>query len=239
MVAIENLTPNIFDPAILPSAKRIQKLLLPGSDCAMHSVMSLERAGLEQYIAAKFRAVYGAELSEFLPQLMGLKCHGRFSAAVGIRHGSHEPLFVEQYLDQPIEQTMLQRLQNRINRNDIAEIGNLVSNWRGASQLLFVLLVGALHKAGFKWVVFTATEEVEHLIEKARFSPITICKADPERLGEERAKWGTYYDTNPHVLAGDLDGALQHVLENRLLSFVYESYADTIDVLALQLSSQR
>ena len=40
-------------------------------------------------------------------------------------------------------------------------------------------------------------------------------------------------------MAGDLDGAMRHVRENRLLSFVHESYAGAINALALQLANKR
>jgi tetratricopeptide (TPR) repeat protein len=70
-----------------------------------------QRAALEGFIAARFQRAYGARLTHFLPHLLGLRDGaGEWQAAVGYADAAAGPLFLEQYLDAPVEELLEQAL---------------------------------------------------------------------------------------------------------------------------------
>lgn len=40
---------------------------------------------------------------------------------------------------------------------------------------------------------------------------LALAKADPARLGEGASDWGSYYDTEPVVVAGRVDVAMERI----------------------------
>ncbi len=151
------------------------RLMLPVPGFRWHTGGSAERAEVENYIASKFRQEYAAELSSFAPLLLSMHCKNELSAAVGIRPASSAPLFVEQYLDKPIEDCIKTADGSVIQRDEIVEIGNLVATRRGASQLLFIVLGSLMYEAGYRWLVFSATSQVERMTRKFPFPLMAVC----------------------------------------------------------------
>jgi hypothetical protein len=87
------------------------------------------------------------------------------AARLGMRPAASAPeLFLEQYLDRPVEQEIAARANCPVGRDGIVEICNLAADQRGASRHLFVLLTAVLAAASYRWIVFTATPQVEKLI---------------------------------------------------------------------------
>jgi hypothetical protein len=168
-----------------------------------------ERAEIETYIANKFSAAYGAKLREFLPFFLLMRSHNRIAGVLGMRRGIHgHALFVEQYMDQPAEVLLANLLGKEVQRTSLVEIGNLVSTWRGSSQMLFIALASLICRSGAEWAVFTATPEVQKLLRRLRVEQYTLCEADGRRLGVQLADWGTYYDTKPTVIAVNARSAI-------------------------------
>ena len=182
----------------------------------LHSRGDNDRIPVEKYIHAKFLQSYNAEIDQFLPYLLSLRCLDKFSAAVGIRPAETGPLFLEQYLAQPVEQEIGLRFRHEVDRDRIIEIGNLVSAWRGSSQLLFTFLAALLEAIDREWVVFTATWEVEKLLGKMNFNLIPLCQASADKLTASAEQWGSYYRHSPRVLLGHVPGALSLLRENAL-----------------------
>lgn len=159
------------------------------------------RRVVETYIAEAFHEQYGARIDHFLPVLLTIESNGAIEAALGIRFGESETLFVEHYLDQSIDAELAQR---GIPHAAIVEIGNLVSTRPGCSQLLFVLLADLLDKLGRDTAIFTATEQVQQLLGKIGCELIMLCDADGSRLGDQLEHWGSYYQTSPRVVISDV-----------------------------------
>ena len=158
------------------------------------------RSAVENTIAKCFADVYGAHLQRFMPIQLCMSLGTDIAAAVGIRCAENSPLFLERYLDEPIEKVASSKLGNEILRADVVEIGNLIAKWRGASQWLFISLTLLLCEHERPWVTFTATREVQKLLRRLNIIPIPLQYADGERLGEEKSKWGNYYQQNPTVM---------------------------------------
>jgi hypothetical protein len=208
--------------------------LLAAPEVALHSPFSCRRSVVECYIKNKFASVYGANIQEFMPYLMTLSRHDKISAAVGMRPAQEHSLYVENYLQKPVECEIKALTGISTRREHIVEIGNLVSTWRGSSQLLFMLLTQLLCRLGYEWAVFTATNEVEKLLGRLKLSTFTLSKANPAVLGEQGKQWGRYYDRDPHVMLGHLPGAVAQLQENALTEYICEYFSSLIDELAGQ-----
>ena len=187
------------------------------------------REKVEDYIYKKFHDNYDARISHFLPYLLGLKNEGRFNAAVGIRPAESGPLFLEQYLHYPIEQEIGLYFHDVIPREDIVELGNLASNWGGSSQLLFLFLTAFLSVIKREWVVFTATPEVEKVLEKMNFTLFILADADPDKLLDTRENWGYYYEYSPRVMFGHVPSTLSILKQNTFTCKTLEYFAGNLE----------
>lgn len=174
-----------------------------------------EREEVEGFIKKCFADAYSASVSSFMPRLFRLTTRrGEVIAAFGIRSAQRERLFLETYLDEPIEQVIENKAGTRLQRGQIVEVGNLAAIYPGAVRWLFVALTVKLYDEGYEWVVFTGTPALCNVLKKLGLHAVEIGPAKPERLAaEERARWGTYYDTQPMVMAGNIRDAL-HVMSS-------------------------
>jgi len=165
-----------------------------------------ERAGVERFISGCFESEHGAHITHFMPRLFRLVTRrGELAAAFGTRCAGSERLFLENYLDQPIELELAMRLGYVPARNKIVEVGNLAAALPGAVRWLIVALTVRLYQEGYEWVVFTGTQELRNGFHRLGLRPITLHIADVNRLDEtERDQWGSYYANNPLVMAGNI-----------------------------------
>lgn len=172
---------------------------------------SPRRRAAEAFIANVFARRYGARVSAFAPHLMLLEQQGRIVAATGWRGAASEPLFLERYLDEPVELAVA-RLANRpVERARIAEVGNLAAEGNGGSLHVIGALASRLDALGHEWVVFTATQELIGIFTRLGLPLLALAKADPARLGVDAEAWGSYYDTRPVVVAGRIRIALERL----------------------------
>ncbi len=188
-----------------------------------------ERAEVEDFIKKCFADAYSASVSSFMPRLFRLTTRREeVVAAFGIRSAQGEALFLETYLDAPIEQLIENKAGVRLQRERVVEVGNLAAIYPGAVRWLFVALTVKLYDEGYEWVVFTGTPALCNVLKKLELHAIEIGPAKPERLTpEDRAHWGSYYDTQPMVMAGNIRDAL-HVMSSNaglLLSTAKEEQA--------------
>lgn len=215
-----------------------ERLLLPLLPIQLDGPSSAFRHVIETYISERFNVSYQAKVSHFLPYLLSTQINHSLSAAVGFQPAnSIKSLFLENYLDDAIEDVMTELMSRPIARNKIVEIGNLTSSRRGSSQMLFILIVATLQQAGFEWVVFTATKHVQQILSKLDLDTIELCDADPQRLSDHGESWGSYYNNQPKVLAGNLDYAIDLLRKNDVINFMLENYRNTINDMARQLKA--
>jgi len=172
------------------------------------------RASFEQFIAARFDHAHGARVTHFLPHLVGMRdARSRWKAALGYGAAIDGPLFLEQYLDRPIEEALTVALGWPVHRAGIVEAGNLTAASAGAARALIPLLARHLHRLGYRWVVFTATREVRNSFRRLGLRPLQLAQANPALLPDAGASWGSYYRHDPRVMAGKISLGLQ-VLES-------------------------
>jgi hypothetical protein len=164
------------------------------------------RQDVESFIAQRFLSVHGARINGFMPQLLALfDDQGRVLAAVGIRDASTQRLFLEYYLDNPVEQVIAERSGVASARARIVEIGNLASRDRRASRALFRILSRRLHDKGFDWVVFTGCSALYQMFATLGIETLVLGRALQARLPRDQQTWGGYYEDNPQVVAVRVD----------------------------------
>jgi hypothetical protein len=162
-----------------------------------------DRAEIEQFIHDVFAKNYGANVQHFMPNLVSLRAtNGELVAAFGLRKAGHEPLFLEQYLDAPIETVLSNRFNKPATRNQITEIGNLaVSNPRNAGVLIAHVIQHSLD-IGVEWGVATAHHSLQNGLIKGGRDVYALEVADKNKLSpNELATWGSYYENQPQVVA--------------------------------------
>ena len=213
-----------------------ENLLLPVMPIQFDDESSARKQDVDEFIADRFCFHYQAEVTHFLPYLLSTKKECAYTAAMGFQPaGTVKPLFLEQYLSLTIEEEIGQKIHQNVDRSRIAEVGNLTSVHRGTSQLLFVLIIAVLHKAGFEWSVFTATTQVQQLLARLSLKTITLCEANPEKLLDKQQSWGSYYDDKPKVLIGNLTDAYALLSEHQVISFMLKNYEKTITDIAQKI----
>ncbi len=205
----------------------------------LHAENSLQRQQLEACIAKKYLCVHQATSLKFLPVLLSMTNTHETLAAVGLNPGSCGPMFLEQYLNNPIEQSIASFARQPIDRHTLIEIGNLAVIRKGTGLLMFVVMSMALAACGYQWMVFTATPEVTKLIRRLGFDPQYIAEADSTRIISGKKHWGSYYEKNPKVMAGSLGKASRIAENNVALSKVRTEYQEEINSLSKSLAHFR
>jgi hypothetical protein len=163
------------------------------------------RNSFEQFIAARFDRAYGARVGHFLPYLLGVRdVSSRWQAGAGYGPAGLGRLFLEQYLDAPVEQVLAAAAGRAVERTGIVEVGNLAADSAGMARVLIPLLARHLHKLGYRWVVFTATRELRNSFRRLGLAPLQLARAEPSRVHEAGATWGSYYQHDPRVMAGKI-----------------------------------
>ena len=167
------------------------------------------RGELESFIRTVFARRYGASVQSFLPDLIDLRDRaGHLCGVVGYRAAAQDRLFLEQYLDSPVELEIARACGGPVDRATIAEVGNLAASSCRAARVLVARLPRRLLVTGHQWIVFTGTRVVRELLGSLDAPIIDLGRADPARLADGAANWGRYYDTDPRVFAGYLPGTL-------------------------------
>jgi hypothetical protein len=210
------------DPAMTPhtSTKSVWQI-------ALNTPASAQSAVLHDFIRHRYADTYQAQVSHFLPLLLASSTAQGFQGVLGLQPGMTGRFFVEQYLDSPIEQHISNATRQPVDRRRIIETGNLAS-LKGGSQRLFIVLTELLFQAGFDWVCFTATPQVAALLSRLGFAPEVLGRADPARLPDQGLSWGSYYQHQPNVLAGDVRKARATLMRNEIAMRLLHEHADEL-----------
>lgn len=173
--------------------------------CNVHFSMAdaADRAELEAFIAHHFYQAHGAHITHFMPCLMSLRnAEGKLMAVCGLRSAENEPLFLETYLDQPIEVRLSARMGYPIRRTEIIEVGNFTVAAPGAARCLVNEILKQLHLTAKQWAVFTIIPLISNAFSKMGIKAEALGEAKIARISlEEQANWGRYYDQHPQIMA--------------------------------------
>ena len=181
---------------------------------AIHSTVftpaaSGERGSLERFIAERFGMVYGARVAHFCAELVGVRdAQGRWHAGAGYTAADSGRLYLENYLDTPVEAALERAAGRPVPRQRVAEVGNLAAH-PGTGRVLIPALGRHLYKLGFRWVAFTGTRELANAFRRLRLEPLVLAPAAAARLPDGGAAWGTYYAHSPSVMGGPIAACLR------------------------------
>ncbi len=186
----------------------------PSATLWLAQVGDLQRLVLERFVHQRFDEVHGARISSFMPDLFGLyDSRQQLNAACGARLAVEQPLFLEQYLDAPVEQTIARLAERPVVRDEIVEVGNLASVSAGSARMIIVIMTCLLARRGLQWVVFTGAASLINSFHRLGLEPLRLCSADPAVLGEQRHDWGQYYEQRPQVFAGSIQLGYRQLYE--------------------------
>lgn len=175
------------------------------------------RDDAEGYVRERFASKHGAEVRTFMPTLVSFRNPaGELRGVAGIRGAQEGRLYLEQYLEWPIEQVLTvcaARQQGNwgeprlIRRDEIAEVGNLAgANCRAAVRMV-AQLPSYLMARRYSWIVFTATSSVRQILESFAAPLVELGHARAASVAATPDNWGRYYETDPRVFAGYLPDA--------------------------------
>ena len=194
--------PTFHNPKSMPITAQSATL---APSLRLHEHTGIERAEAETFIGSKFAIYFGARIDAFMPRLFSLKSNaGEMCGAFGLRYATRK-LFLEQYLDFPIEHEIALRSGHIVQRRVIVEAGQFCGSYPGMVRLMIRLLTHHLHNEGFEWVAFTGTTSLRNAFARLGLGPIDIRAADVTRLPQQQqSAWGSYYDCMPHVFVGHI-----------------------------------
>jgi hypothetical protein len=165
------------------------------------------RGELEAFVRAAFERKHGACVRSFMPTLLSSHDGGGPLGVVGLRAAREEPLYLEHYLDAPIERVLAGCLGRDVPRARIVEVGHLASrNCLGAARMLAALPRYLLAR-NYEWIVFTGTRTVRGILSRLGAPLHELAPATVECVSRTCDSWGRYYDTDPRVYAGFLPDA--------------------------------
>ena len=198
-------------PSTLGGEKRAPRSAPPAphlSGWRFAAVDAAARPGIERFIFDAYLSAYGARITSFMPHLAALYRDEELLAACGLRSAACEALFLETYLEKPIEHVLGSVTRTHAPREHIVEVGNLAIARPGAARMLIELLTAHLHRRGSRWVVFTAVPVLRNNFQRLHIPLHVLGDARPENLTlEARQQWGRYYECSPKVSAVRVEDA--------------------------------
>jgi hypothetical protein len=188
----------------IDSSNYTKTLIALESNCSISVAKNhdKDRSQLQQFIAQSFHHAFQAKVDHFADLLIGCKSNDthHWMAAFGMSKLKDNKAYLEQYLDKPVEDYIAFMTGQKVNREEIFELGNLAADYPGATRRLIKKMTSMVYNQGGRWVVFTANNVVLNAFHKLNLNPQVISLADPNRLPNNGLNWGRYYKTNPQVM---------------------------------------
>ena len=192
---------------IVSSVARTERRRVPGRALCLAEAEARapERAELEAFVRAAFARKHDASVASFMPTLLSFRdASGELRGVIGLRSAQPKPLYLEQYLEQPIEAAIAAATGRLVQRHEVVEVGNLAgANCRAAMRMV-AELPSYLLARDYRWIVFTATSAVRSILQGFGAPLVELARADGGRVAGGEDRWGRYYESDPRVLAGYL-----------------------------------
>lgn len=165
-----------------------------------------ESAPTIEFVRQTFRRTYGAEIRSFMPHYVRVLDHyGNYKAVIGCRDAGDEKLYLENYMDEPIEKTISRYMGMPVCRSEVVEVGNLAEATPGDARMAIIGATAYLYSAGYRWVVFTGVGRLRNAFRRLGLNPKELMEADENLLSkEERESWGSYYTGGAVICFGEI-----------------------------------
>lgn len=152
-------------------------------------------------IKRRYREVLGANLSPCFDKFIHRGGDAAHGAALGYRRAGVRPLFLERYLNAPIENIVSASLAREVMRGAIVEIGNFAADESMAMVALWAATANDLGGES-EVAVATLTAPLRAMFTRIGLPIRLLAPARSEDAGENAGEWGSYYDRDPWVCAG-------------------------------------
>ncbi|PWI35151.1 delta-VPH [Vibrio albus] len=160
-------------------------------------------------IRERYQQAFEAQLYSFMPVYTALTQSEQIISLCGYRIAGSESLFLEQYLGKQAEIILSETFSATVLRESLVEFGHLGSFAKGISYFHFLKMTEILVEQGMEWCIFTATDPLYALMKRLGLNPVVIADADPEKIPDASSTWGSYYQYQPRVFAGNLRHGLE------------------------------
>lgn len=166
-------------------------------------------ASPSDFIRRRFLETHGAGIGTGYARLLDVSREGIAHAALGYRRAGDEALFLERYLDAPVEDCLTSLLGKEVHRTQVIEIGNLAADDPFAMVSLWGRAANDLG-ADCEIAVATLTAPLRAMFRKMGVVLHTLAPATRERADKPSA-WGRYYEADPIVCAGSITQGQQAI----------------------------
>ena len=150
-----------------------------------------QRPVFEAFIQQRFRKAHGADIRHFMPELFGMNnASGALCAVAGVRLASSGPLFLERYLDEPIEPLISAAADRPVDRAGIVEVGNLAASDTGSARMSIIAITYLLAMGGLEWVAFTGNIGLVNSFHRLGLKPVTPVRRRSRAAGRRPPQLG-------------------------------------------------
>ena len=163
------------------------------------------RQEAEHFVQERFRRTHGASIHTFMPSLLVVADEAaRILGVAGCRRASDERLYLERYIDRPIEELLATATGARIQRHQIVEIGNFACRDPRVARKFMSMLSPYLLGQEYSWITFTATISIRRILRHLGARCVDLGPANGACARGGADEWGRYYANDPRVMAGYL-----------------------------------
>nr|WP_284676574.1 thermostable hemolysin [Vibrio sinus] len=162
-------------------------------------------------IRTRYKHAFGAVLCSFMPTFLVMMKGQRIISICGFQSAKYKPLFSEQYLSNSANAILSGIYGETVDRSKLVEFGQLSLFTKGTSPLHFYMIAEFLVEQGYEWAIFTATDPLHALMSKLGLKLEVIDRADKSQIPNADKIWGSYYQTSPRIVAGNIREGLEHL----------------------------
>lgn len=185
---------------------------------------------VEAFINKSFKKKYSTE-AKFVPSiLISLNYNKRIFEVLGMGLAESGPLFLEQYLQYPIEQEIGFFYKTAIKRESIAEMGTVISFCRSTKQLLLILLINYLYKTNREWLVLLSNSEIENTLKRMHFTTVPFS----DESIKKKEQWAGYLNDESRIMYGHIPSAMSILMQKPLTRFSLSLFSKQLNELAEQ-----
>ncbi|MEJ2409562.1 MAG: thermostable hemolysin [Novosphingobium sp.] len=153
-----------------------------------------------QLVRRRFMEMHGACVRPAFGNYRRVERAEQARAALGYRRADSEPLFLERYLDAPVEVAVSAATGKPTMRESIIEIGNLAADDAFAMIELWGSVANDLG-ANCEVAVATLTAPLRAMFARIGVPLFVLAPAAAARADDPEG-WGRYYASDPQVCAG-------------------------------------
>ncbi|MEA1086347.1 thermostable hemolysin [Sphingomonas sp. CD22] len=163
----------------------------------------MSHAAIRTLIQSRYVAVHDARPAVEFPAYLTVGAPDMPQAVLGYRPAGADALFVERYVDGPIERLLSERLGRPVPRSRIVEIGAHASHRATATLALWREAAAALDGQA-DVAVAVLTRGLRSMFARLDLPILILAPAPMAAMGAAADRWGRYYDSDPMLCAGDI-----------------------------------